>query len=129
MKTVLVLGMAAWALRYGIFAARPPIPLVVLGIALHGICFDFFLAAGMIHTQDIAPADIKASAQSLFGVLTYGLGMWIGSEASGLLNQHYTRESTDPATGEKVRTTNWGRFWLVPCLGVIIGLIVFVTFF
>jgi nucleoside transporter len=129
MKTVLVLGMAAWALRYGIFATRPPIPLVVLGIALHGICFDFFLAAGMIHTQDIAPADIKASAQSLFGVLTYGLGMWIGSEASGLLNQHYTRESTDPTTGEKVRTTNWGRFWLVPCLGVIIGLIVFVTFF
>jgi nucleoside transporter len=129
MRYVLILGMAAWGVRYAIFAARPPLPLVIVGIALHGICFDFFLAAGMIHTENIAPADIKASAQSLFGVLTYGLGMWIGTEASGLLNQHFTRETVDPATGSKVTTTEWGKFWLVPCLGVIVSLIVFILVF
>jgi nucleoside transporter len=129
MKWVLVLGMAAWGLRYGIFAARPPLPLIVLGIALHGICFDFFLAAGMIHTENIAPADIKASAQSLYGVLTYGLGMWLGTEASGWLNQYYTTETIDPETGEKVRVTDWRRFWLVPCAGVVAALVLFVIFF
>jgi nucleoside transporter len=129
MKWVLVAGMAAWGIRYAIFAARPPLPLIVLGIALHGICFDFFLAAGAIHTDAIAPADIKASAQSLYGVLTYGLGMWLGTEASGWLNQYYTTETVDAATGEKVRVTDWGKFWLVPCAGVLVALVLFVVFF
>ena len=129
MKWVLIAGMAAWALRYAIFAMRPPLPFVILGIALHGICFDFFFAAGMIHTQDIAAADIKASAQSLFGVLTYGLGMWIGTEASGWLNQYYTRESVVPATGEKISSTNWGKFWLVPCIGALVSVVFFLIFF
>ena len=129
MKWVLVLGMAAWAVRYAIFAARPPLPLIMIGLALHGICFDFFFAAGMIHTEDIAPADIKASAQSLFGVLTYGLGMWIGTEASGWLNQYYTRESVDPATGSTTRTTDWTKFWLVPCVGAVVAVVFFLIFF
>ncbi len=129
MKWVLVIGMAAWGVRYGIFAARPGLPLVVLAIALHGICFDFFLGAGAIHTADIAPADIKASAQSLYAVLTYGLGMWVGTEASGLLNQYFTREAVDPATGDKVRVTDWTKFWLVPCVGILAMLVVFVFVF
>jgi predicted MFS family arabinose efflux permease len=129
MKWVLVLGMAAWGVRYAIFAARPPLPLILIGIALHGICFDFFLAAGAIHTDAIAPADIKASAQSLYSVLTYGLGMWIGTEASGWLNQYYTTETVDPATGEKVRVTDWTKFWLVPCMGIVALLVVFVLVF
>jgi nucleoside transporter len=129
MKWVLLIGMAAWGVRYAIFALQPPLPLVILGIALHGICFDFFLAAGMIRTENIAPADIKASAQSLFGVLTYGLGMWVGTEASGYLNQFFTTETVDPATGEKVRVTDWRKFWLIPCLGVVVALVLFLLFF
>jgi nucleoside transporter len=129
MKWVLVVGMAAWGVRYAIFAARPPLPLIVLGIALHGICFDFFLGAGAIHTADISPADIKASAQSLYAVLTYGLGMWLGTEASGWLNQYFTRETVDAATGEKVRVTDWAKFWLVPCVGIVVMLVVFVFIF
>ena len=83
----------------------------------------------MIHTEKIAPADIKASAQSLFGVLTYGLGMWLGTEASGFLNHRLTHETVDPTTGEKVKVTDWKTFWLVPCIGVVLALIVFVIFF
>jgi nucleoside transporter len=129
MKWVLVIGMAAWGVRYAIFAARPPLPFIILGIALHGICFDFFLGAGAIHTDLIAPADIKASAQSLYSVLTYGLGMWLGTEASGWLNQYYTRETVDAASGEKVRVTDWTKFWLVPCVGILLALVVFVLVF
>jgi MFS family permease len=129
MRNVLIIGMAAWALRYGIFATLPPLGIAIIGIALHGICFDFFLAAGMIHTSNIAPAEIKASAQSLFGVLTYGLGMYIGTEVAGWLNQHYTKEITDPATGVTTKVTDWRRFWLVPCVGALICLALFVVFF
>jgi predicted MFS family arabinose efflux permease len=131
MNVVLLIGMAAWAARFAIFAARPPFALIAIGIALHGICFDFFFAAGMIHTENIAKEispNIKASAQSLYGVLVYGIGMWLGTEAAGWLNQYFTRESVDPATGQVARVTDWGKFWIIPCLGVVTALAVFVIF-
>jgi len=129
MKNILLMGMAAWGIRYAIFAARPPLPVVLVGIALHGICFDFFFAAAMMHTANVAPPEINNSAQSLFGVLTYGLGMWLGTEASGWLNQRLTHEVTNPQTGEKTQVTDWRRFWLIPCIGVLICLALFIVFF
>jgi nucleoside transporter len=129
MKWVLVLGMAAWGVRYAIFASGGPLALMIFGIALHGICFDFFFGAGFIHVEKTAPADIQASGQALFGVLTYGLGMWLGSEASGWLNQWLTVESPDPKSGMAVRVTDWRKFWLVPCVGVLIALVAFVSLF
>ena len=129
MKWVLAIGMAAWGVRYAIFATRGPLPIILIGIGLHGICFDFFFAAGFIHVENTAPGDIKASAQSLFAVLTYGLGMWLGTEASGWLNQWFTRESVDPQTGQVVKVTDWTKFWLVPCVGVLISLALFLLLF
>ncbi|MFN0196021.1 MAG: MFS transporter [Planctomycetaceae bacterium] len=129
MKNVILVGMAAWGLRYLFFSAEKPFALILLGVALHGICFDFFFAAGFIHVENTAPKDIQASGQSLFAVLTYGLGMWIGTEASGWLNHYFTKESRDPATGVITKTTNWRMFWLVPCVGVVISLIVFALMF
>jgi MFS family permease len=129
MRNVLIIGMAAWAIRYGIFAAVPPLGLAIIGVALHGICFDFFLAAGMMHTANIASAEIRASAQSLFGVMTYGVGMYLGSEIGGRLNQHYTRDVVDPQTGQTTKVTDWRRFWLVPCIGAFVCLVLFVIFF
>ena len=129
MRWVLIAGMAAWGVRYALFAAGRPFALVLIGIALHGICFDFFFAAGFIHVENTAPKAIQASGQALFAVLTYGLGMWIGSEASGWLNQWATTETTDPETGEIVKETNWQLFWTVPCVGVVVCLLAFVLLF
>lgn len=129
MKWVLAIGMAAWGVRYAIFASRGPLPLILIGIGLHGICFDFFFAAGFIHVQNTAPAEIAASGQSLFAVLTYGLGMWLGTEASGWLNHFFTTETKDPQTGAVTTVTNWTMFWLVPCVGVAVSLAVFLLAF
>jgi nucleoside transporter len=129
MKAVLVVGMAAWGLRYAIFSGGGPFPLILVGLALHGICFDFFFAAGFIHVANTAPKDIVNSGQALFGSLTYGLGMYLGTEASGWINHYFTRESADPATGEAVKTTDWSKFWLVPCVGVVASLILFLALF
>jgi nucleoside transporter len=129
MKAVLVTGMAAWGLRYAIFSAGGPFPLILLGLALHGICFDFFFAAGFIHVENTAPEAIRNSAQALFGTLTYGLGMYLGTEASGWINQFVTKEAPDPVTGQLVKTTDWQKFWMLPCLGVVVSLVLFILLF
>ncbi|MCY2968827.1 MAG: MFS transporter [Planctomycetota bacterium] len=125
MKGVLVVGMAAWGLRYALFAAGGPFPLILLGLALHGICYDFFFAAGFILVEKTAPEAIRNSGQALFGSLTYGLGMYLGNEASGWVNQFATIEVTDPATGQTRRETDWRRFWALPCVGVLVALVLF----
>jgi len=129
MKWVLAIGMAAWGVRYAIFASRAPFPILLFGISLHGICFDFFFAAGFIYVDKTAPKDIAASGQALFAVLTYGLGMWLGTEASGWLNEWATKEEKDPQTGLTTRKTDWTQFWIIPCVGVVIALIAFVVLF
>ena len=115
MKWVLGIGMAAWAARYGLFSLGHPFVLIVIGIALHGVCFDFFLAAGFIHTDKKAPAAIRGSAQGLFSFLTYGVGMWIGNVVSGWVVDHYT------VNGVK----NWSSIWLVPAVGAAACLVLF----
>lgn len=129
MKIVFLIGMAAWAIRYGIFALGGPFPLIVLGLALHGICYDFFFAAGFIHVAETAPPEIIGSGQALFGTLTYGLGMYFGTEASGWVNQMFTRETVDEATQQPVRVTDWQKFWLIPCVGVVISLVAFAVLY
>ena len=71
--------------------------------------------------DNTAPTDIRASGQALFSFLTYGVGMYLGSELSGRVAEAYT----DAAT----RTTNWSGFWTVPCIGVVVSLLAFLLFF
>lgn len=125
MKWVLVLGMFCWGLRYFLFANAGPeglgFAMAIVGVALHGFCFDFFFAAGFIHCDNKAPKDIRASAQALFSFLTYGVGMWLGSLLCGKLVDAYT----DPAT----KAVNWSEFWMVPSIGVLACLGVFLVLF
>lgn len=125
MKWVLALGMLCWGIRYALFSQGGPdgfpYAMVIIGVALHGICFDFFFAAGFIHVDNEAPRDIRASGQALFGFLTYGVGMWIGSLLAGRLAKVFTNEATG--------AIDWETFWLVPSGGVLISLLIFVIFF
>ena len=117
MKGVLTVGMAAWAVRYGLFSLMHPMVLIIIGVALHGVCFDFFLAAGFIHTDNKAPSEIRGSAQALFSFLTYGVGMWIGNEISGRVVDHFTTASV----------VNWSRVWAVPAVGAAACLVLFLA--
>lgn len=126
MKTVLIVGMAAWSVRYLLFAfsvAPAPeagIPMIVLlGVALHGVCFDFFLAAGFIYTDTKAPASIRGSAQALFSFLTYGVGMWIGFMIAGRV------EDANIVAGVR----DWKAIWMIPAIGAAVCLAIFVVLF
>jgi hypothetical protein len=119
MNYVLMAGISAWAARFLFFAIGKPLALILLGVAIHGICFDFFFAAGFINADRIAPAGLTATAQQLYGFLVYGLGMFLGSLGAGWLNERFTTVERD-AEGNEVATTRWGLFWLVPA--VIVGI-------
>lgn len=119
MNYVLMAGITAWALRFAFFAVGRPLALILLGVAIHGICFDFFFAAGFINADRISPDGLTATAQQLYGFLVYGLGMFLGSLGAGWLNQTFTTVATD-AEGREVATTRWSLFWAVPA--VIVGI-------
>src|SRR5439155_13147917 len=127
MKWVLALGMLSWGVRYFLFAlgAEGMVSpwVVIASLALHGVCFDFFFAAGFIYVDNEAPPSIRASGQALFTFLTYGLGMWLGNIVSGYVVKHFS------ATAPNAVTYNWYAIWLVPSVGVLISLALFVLFF
>ena len=121
-KKMLLLGMAAWILRYVCFAfANLDANLWMLygGIILHGICYDFFFVTGYMYTEKKAGDKIKNAAQGLFTFATYGLGMLIGTWFSGQTTDYYTHDSIHL----------WKSIWLVPAYIAVAVLIYFVLFF
>jgi len=80
-KIMLLIGMACWVARYALFAYGAPDQIAWMlfaGVALHGICYDFFFVTGFIYTDKTAPKAIRGQAQALLVFLTQGLGMFFG---------------------------------------------------
>lgn len=106
-KKMLLIGMLAWTLRYVLFAfgdTGANYWMLVSGILLHGVCYDFFFVTGQIYTDQKAGARFKSAAQGLITLATYGVGMFIGSYISGLVVDGYVTE-----TGH-----DWQKIWLAP---------------
>lgn len=85
-KWMLAVGMLAWVTRYALFAfgaADEVRWMIILGIVLHGICYDFFFVTGQIYTDQAAPKQVRAQAQGLLVLFTLGLGMMIGAQIAG----------------------------------------------
>jgi nucleoside transporter len=79
-KTMLVGGMLAWVIRYLLFAyGASSAWMLVAAVVLHGICYDFFFVTGQLYTDHVAPKSMRASAQGLIALLTYGAGMYVGN--------------------------------------------------
>jgi nucleoside transporter len=107
-KRTILVGMLAWAIRYAFFAygnAGELSFMLILGIALHGICYDFFFVSGQIYTNSKAGEKFKSSAQGLITLATYGVGMLIGFEVAGLISDSYKA-----ADG----TMDWKMIWIIP---------------
>lgn len=96
-KWMLAVGMLAWVARYGLFAMGAPTGaawMIILGIVLHGICYDFFFVTGQIYTDQAAPPQIRAQAQGLLVLFTLGLGMFIGAQVAGMIEVQHTPEKS-----------------------------------
>ena len=103
--------MAAWVLRYVLFALAAPDAvywMIVGGILLHGICYDFFFVTGMIYVDKKSTAKIRGQAQGFFVFVTYGVGMLIGAQVAGNVYNRFLGGA--PA----LTLEQWRSFWFLP---------------
>jgi nucleoside transporter len=121
-KKILLVGMLAWALRYLCFAygdAGANYWMLIVGIILHGVCYDFFFVTGQIYTEQQAGVRFKSSAQGMITLATYGIGMFIGSYISGFVVDLYNADGVH----------NWTSIWMVPAGLAVVILLGFAFFF
>ncbi|MBN3582598.1 nucleoside permease [Algoriphagus aestuarii] len=122
-KTTLFVAMLAWAVRYLLFAlgdANEGVWMLLIGIGLQGICYDFFFVSGQIYTDSHAGAKYKSSAQGMITLATYGVGMLIGFWAAGQISNYYLVE-------EGIH--NWKSIWLIPSGISVMVLLLFTALF
>ncbi len=122
-KKTILFGMLAWGIRYVLFAygnAGDLFFMLVLGIALHGICYDFFFVSGQIYTDSKAGEKVKSAAQGLITLATYGVGMLIGFWVAGkIVDQNLLTEGTH----------SWKEIWTFPAIFAVVVLVLFALFF
>lgn len=117
-KTTLLVGMIAWVARYAMFsfgADDGVVWMMIGGILLHGICYDFFFVTGQIYTDKIAPPEIRSQAQGMLVFFTLGFGMFIGALVAGQIEAAHTVvvEAVE-AGSEPGKMVEWASLWLKP---------------
>lgn len=125
MKWSLLFGMLMWGVRFAVFVvAAQGVPWVAIaGVALHGICSDFFLILGAMYVNAVAPVQLKARAQSYFIFLTSGLGTFLGSLTGNFVYNLSVGASAHPALGD------WAALWAIPIAVSVVVSILFIALF
>lgn len=121
-RKLLLVGMAAWATRYVLFAfgnADALVWMLYAGIILHGVCFDFIFVTGQIYVDQQAGPRIRAAAQGLFALVTMGFGYFIGGIVSGRVVDAYAVSGAH----------DWKSIWLVPAAGAAVVMLGFAALF
>ena len=117
-KKTLLLGMLAWAVRYVLFAYGGPgniSSFLIIGIALHGICYDFFFVSGQIYTDSKAGEHYRSAAQGMITLATYGVGMLIGFSVAGSISDKFN------VAGEH----DWFQIWIYPAAFAAVVMVLF----
>jgi nucleoside transporter len=126
-KRMLLFGMAAWTIRYLLFAygnATDDMWMLYVGILLHGICYDFFFVTGYIYVENKSDESIRGAAQGFITFATLGVGGFIGANLSGLAQAHYlTPAGVDPPPFA------WAEFWMLPAIGAGVVFVLFALLF
>lgn len=110
-KRMLLAGMGAWVLRYALFAVGAPgavFWMIILGILLHGLCYDFFFVTGQIYVDKKSSPRIRGQAQGMLVLVTYGVGMMFGALLAGNLYNRFL------GGAQALTLAQWQQFWFVP---------------
>jgi len=126
-KGILLLGMGAWLVRFGLLAMfdsqRESLWMLFTALAVHGMCYDYIFVMGRMYVDNRAGQEIRGAAQGLHAIVTLGLGMFIGSWLAGVVGQHYST-----GKGESL-VHSWAEIWYVPAgLSVVLFLMFAVLF-
>ncbi len=125
-KKMLLLGMGAWVLRYALFAIAAPgaiFPLILIGILLHGVCYDFFFVTGQIYVDKKSTPAVRGQAQGFLVLVTYGVGMLIGAQVAGNVYKSMLGGATS------MTLDRWPSFWVLPAGFAAVILILFALLF
>ncbi len=125
-KWMLIVGVFAWVLRYGLFSAGAVDQvtwMILIGILLHGICYDFFFVTGQIYVDKKADIAIRGQAQGFLVLITLGLGMFIGAQVAGQLGASILTETGEAALSQ------WKTFWAIPAVGAAVIMVIFAILF
>lgn len=87
-KTLLAVGLLAYAARMALFAyvdviPLPPMVTLVVGLALHGPIFGCFIFLAFMIVDEETSTDVRASAQNLYNLVIVGVGVIVGSIVAG----------------------------------------------
>ena len=125
-KKMLMMGMAAWALRYALFALAAPAAvfwMILLGIALHGPCYDFFFVTGQIYVDKKSTPAVRGQAQGFLVLVTYGVGMLIGAQIAGNVYDRFLSGAT------ALTLPQWQSFCWLPAAFAAAVLVFFTALF
>lgn len=125
-KWMLMVGMGAWVLRYALFAIAAPaaiFPLILIGILLHGVCYDFFFVTGQIYVDKRSTPAIRGQAQGFLVLVTYGIGMLIGAQVAGNVYNRLLGGAT------ALTLQRWPSFWVLPAAFAAVVLLLFTLLF
>ncbi|ENF7819575.1 MFS transporter, partial [Enterobacter soli] len=122
-KTVMLMSMVAWMLRFGLFAFGDPsavgFVLLMLSMIVYGCAFDFFNISGSVFVEQEVTPDIRASAQGLFMTMVNGVGAYVGSILSGMAVDYFSVDGVK----------DWQTIWLVfAAYALILAVVFFLCF-
>ena len=112
-KRVILFGMIAWVIRYTLFALGAPEGItwmIISGILLHGICYDFVYIAGQIYLDQVTSVKVRARVQGLFVLVSYGIGQGLGTLIAGWIYNHTVLKAIANPLEQ------WHVFWVIPAL-------------
>ncbi|PIB91597.1 MFS transporter [Caulobacter sp. FWC2] len=120
-KHVLMIGMGAWGVRFLLFAfgyqgGSVIMPMVLLGIIIHGVCYDFLIVSGQIYVDRKFDAEARSRAQSFFNLITQGIGVVVGSNIAGVV---YAM-NVEVGGGH-----DWKTIWIVPAVIACVAMLLF----
>ncbi len=112
-KWTITIGAGCWFLLYVVYCAKLPKGIIVISQVLHGLAYVFFMIAGQMHANDVAPEGLGGSAQSLIFWATNGVGLFLGTQLAGVVMDHYSAEGK----------FSWAKIFLVPLLCTLAGVL------
>lgn len=121
-KWVLITGLMAWAIRYGLFALSADDGvawMMIVGILLHGACYDFVYVASQVYIDSKATPAIRAQGQGLFVMISYGIGQGLGTIAGGKIFNSIMNENETQTMGQ------WQTFWVIPLIFALVVTVMF----
>lgn len=128
-KSLLSIGLFAYAARMALFAyvapiheatGIPQIALLIVGVAMHGLCFGCFIFVAFMVIDENTMPDIRATTQSLFGLVVFGVGIIVGSIVAGKVADACKVTSSLEVTGEGLKTittTDFTKLFSIPMWG------------